>query len=331
MDTPQSGRPRTQQGPSAKAAGREAAAAVREPAAGRVPAAGREPAAGTAGAALAGYLRAQAAALRALEAAVRRDEPDAVHRMRVAARRLRSALAACRPLLREGARTRALGERLRELGQVLGRARDAETSGARLTEQARALPPVAGPEQLAAAITRWSAERYRQVHREAVRFLDGDGYFTLLADVERFAARPPLRRRARGGRPVLEALLREEQRRTRRRLRAAFRVPEGARRDEALHGARKAAKRARYTAELAGADRLARRMRDLQEALGGYQDAVVAQRLLPELADRARLTGEGGFGYGVLYAVQQTRARADLSAARRAGREARRRRLSRLR
>lgn len=295
----------------------------------------REPEPGSAGAALAGYLRAQAAALVALDGAVRRDEPDAVHRMRVAARRLRSALACCRGLLRARARARtdALGEELRRLGQVLGEARDAEAGGARLVAQARALPPVAEPERLAAGITEWSEQRYRQAHREALGFLDSARYFALLADLEQVAARPPLRLRAGegdAGRAGLEALLRQERRRTGRRMRTAYGTPEGPGRDEALHAARKAAKRARYAAELAGAGTLARRMRAVQEALGGYQDAVVAEQLLPELAERARGAGQDGFGYGVLYAAQRVQAQDDLVAARKAWRAARRRRLTRL-
>src|SRR4051794_5770503 len=54
---------------------------------------------GSAGAALVEYLGTQADRIAAEEIRVRRGEPDSVHRMRIAARRLRSALQAYRPLL----------------------------------------------------------------------------------------------------------------------------------------------------------------------------------------------------------------------------------------
>ena len=62
---------------------------------------------------------------------VRLGIEDSVHRMRVASRRLRSALATFRPLF-----DREVGDRLREelkwLGGVLGPARDAEVMHERL-------------------------------------------------------------------------------------------------------------------------------------------------------------------------------------------------------
>ncbi|MCX4751379.1 CHAD domain-containing protein [Kitasatospora sp. NBC_01287] len=302
----------------------------REPAARRVPA--RRVAPGTAGAALAAYLRGRTDELLALDAAVRRDEPDAVHRMRVCCRRLRSALTAGRRLLRRGG-VGPLPEELRWLGQVLGRARDAEATGERLAAACAELPPAAAPGQLAAHLTARFRRRYADARLQVLEVLDSERYFELLDALGTLAERPPLRGRARRGRAELARLLRREQRRTGRRLRAALAHPAGPGRDEALHRARKAAKRARYTAELAGRDaaRLARRMRDLQEALGGYQDAVTAERLLPQLAAQARADGEDTFGYGVLFAAQRPAARAALRDARPAGRRARARRLTRLR
>ncbi|WP_280689399.1 CHAD domain-containing protein [Kitasatospora sp. GAS204B] len=293
----------------------------------------RKPAAGTAGAALAGYLRTQCAELLALDAAVRRDEPDAVHRMRVCCRRLRSALTAGQKLLR-GSRAGRTADELRWLGQVLGLARDAEATGERLAEACAQLPSAAAPQQLAAELAARFRRRYAAAYRQVREVLDSERYFQLLDAVRWIADRPPLRRRARHGRGELERLLRREQRRVDRRMRLALARPVGPGRDEALHAARKAAKRARYTAELAGpipAARLARRMRALQEALGGYQDAVLAEQLLPELAAEAHAEGENTFGYGVLHAAQRPAAAAALAAAGPAWRRARKRRLTRLR
>ncbi|WP_051969757.1 CYTH and CHAD domain-containing protein [Kitasatospora azatica] len=289
--------------------------------------AGRLPKAGSAAAALVAFLRRQNAELLALDGAVRRDEADAVHRMRVCARRLRSVLASCEKLLRKR-EVRELGTELRWLGQVLGAARDAETTGEQLAGQAARLPVQLGDP--ATGIAARFAERYAEAYRVAREVLDSERYFTLLANLERVAARPPLRDRAKRGRSELERLLRAEQRRTGGRLRAALALPEGADRDLALHGARKAAKRARYTAELAGAARLARCMRAVQDALGAYQDAIVAERLLPELAAQAHAAGEETFGYGLLYAAQRPAAAEALATAGPAWRQAGKRRLCRL-
>lgn len=99
-----------------------------------------EAAAGSVGEALTAYLRAQTAQIRELDPAVRLDEPDAVHRMRVAVRRLRSALTAHRRLL-AASTVDHLSEELRWLGHVLGEARDAEVLGLHLSDQAATLPP----------------------------------------------------------------------------------------------------------------------------------------------------------------------------------------------
>ena len=77
-----------------------------------------------AGKVVSAYINAQAAQLKALDPAVRRDQPDAVHQMRVTTRRLRAALQAFPKVV--PASTAHLRDELRWLGQVLGDARDAE-------------------------------------------------------------------------------------------------------------------------------------------------------------------------------------------------------------
>ncbi|MFE0463861.1 CHAD domain-containing protein [Kitasatospora sp. NPDC058965] len=264
----------------------------------------------SAGAALTRYLRDRSAELFALDGAVRREEADSVHRMRVCARRLRSALTGCRRWLRE-AETAPVAAELHWLGGVLGTARDAETMGERLSVEP--------------AVHDWFDDRYAEAYAMVRELLDSERYFALLEAVERLADRPPLRGRARRGRRELARLLRAERRRTGQRLLTALAMPAGAERDEALHAARKAAKRARYLAELAGADRAARQLRPVQEALGDYQDAVVARRLVLHLTDRARAAGQDTFGLGRLFAREESAGAAALAAAGPAWRTARRR------
>lgn len=186
------------------------------------------------------------------------------------------------------------------------------------------MPSAAGDGELRALLERWFADRYRQAHAEVLAVLDGPRYFRLLDSLERFADRPPLREHARTGRSVARRKLRRECRRTGRRLRAAFAHPPGEQRDEAVHQARKAAKRARYAAEClypalgAGGRRVAGGLKAIQQPLGSYQDAVVTEQAILLVAAEARRLGQDTFGYGVLYGAQRDHAEADLAAARRA-------------
>ncbi|MEV6975848.1 CHAD domain-containing protein [Kitasatospora sp. NPDC093806] len=261
----------------------------------------------TVGEVVLGRVRAQAEVLAGLDAAVRADEPDAVHRMRVACRRLRSAFRTYRRLLAPAATDELVAE-LRWLAAALGRARDREVLRERLAARARELPAECGPERVAAELERWGRTEYRRVWPEVVAAVDSprrkalaDGLAALLAD-------PPLRGRAgRAAGPELARVAAREQRRTAERVRAALADDEGEgraeARDQALHEARKAAKRARYAGETAvpvagrAAERYVERMKAVQEVLGEHQDAVVAATAL---RDQAGASAEP-FGYGVLY------------------------------
>ncbi len=270
--------------------------------------------AGSAGEAIALRLRRLVAELYAADPAVRADEPDAVHRMRVAVRRLRALLRTHRDLL-DRRRTDPLAAELGRLGSVLGSARDEEVLAARLARQAAALPPdlVAGP--VAERIATEQAEAYRRQWRQAVTELDSPRYHSLLDALDAAVADPPLRRRA-GKKAVrqLEKAVRREQRRLTARIAAADAAAPGPERDAALHSARKAAKRARYAAETAApyagrpAKRFAQRAKAVQSLLGEHQDAVLARAALPGLAERARTAGESGFTYGVLHTAEQAAA-----------------------
>src|SRR5450631_627169 len=71
------------------------------------------------------YLRTQLDELRARDPGSRVDSPDAVHRMRVASRRLRSSLATFGPLF-AGSQAQHLRDELLWLGAILGPVRDVE-------------------------------------------------------------------------------------------------------------------------------------------------------------------------------------------------------------
>ncbi|WP_407344068.1 CHAD domain-containing protein [Pengzhenrongella phosphoraccumulans] len=272
------------------------------------------PAAGSAGAALRDHLRAQRDRLIAVDPRVRRDEPDAVHQMRVCTRQLRSALATFRPLLAGGGREDLRAE-LRWLGELLGAARDAEVARGLLAELVAAEPAEAVIGPVAQRLDDDRARAYRMAHDQALVELDSPRYFRLLDALDDLADAPALTTLA-AGRPtdVLPARVRHDWRRLERAYRSARKAPPGAHRDEHLHETRKAAKRVRYAAE-ASTPALGRPARsyalaakDLQTLLGDHHDCVELRAVLLRVADEARLAGEDTFTYGRLHALVQARA-----------------------
>jgi CHAD domain-containing protein len=253
------------------------------------------------------YLRSQTGKLTSLDPMVRRDEPDSVHQMRVATRRLRSTLRSFGMIIdRSGAQR--LGGELKWLGDVLGEARDAEVLAERMGANLRRMPAeqVVGPVQ---ARVQGHFAPARATARDAVlAALDSQRYFSLLDELDRLLAEPPLTRRA--AMPAADALpaaVRRGYRQARRRMRRARRAAVGEPRDMALHQARKAAKRARYAGEAVTpaigkrAARFTRQMKKLQSVLGEHQDTVIARPVERELGMSAHLAGENAFSYGLLY------------------------------
>ncbi len=262
---------------------------------------------GSAGAAVLDYLRQQADRLVALDALVRLDEPDAVHQMRVTARRLRSALQSFKEII-PASRSATLIGQLKWLGGVLGQARDAEVLSGRLTRNLRQTPveQVVGP--VTARVQAHFARVQAAARREATAALDSPRYFALLDELDQLLAAPAVEAdAARPAGEVLPRAARRAYRRTGRRLRRAARSQPGQSREVAYHQARKAAKRARYTGEAVSpalgrrARRFTKQMKQVQSVLGEHQDAVVARGLDRELGMSAHLAGENAFSYGLLF------------------------------
>jgi len=268
----------------------------------------------TAGTVVLAHLEQQVDKLVMHDRGARVDEPDAVHQMRVATRRLRSALATYRPLL-DRERTDPVRQELKWLGQVLGRPRDTEVLHWRLRDLVATQPGelVLGP--VGARVDLELRDRHRAAHADLVAALDGDRYFRLLDALDTLLADPPLT--ARAGKPArtqLPALVGRAAGLVDRAARAVAGDGTPQERNQGLHEVRKSAKRARYAAESAvpvsgkPATRLAERMEALQDVLGEHQDSVAAQSLLLELAMAAQASGENGFTFGLLYAQERTRA-----------------------
>lgn len=286
-------------------------------------------------------LRAQVQELVDQDVAVRRGLPDAVHKMRVAVRRLRSLLGTFAPLFEAGAVVSPAAE-LRWLAGVLGSLRDVEVLAERLHASLDALPAeqVLGP--VRASLDTELRSRTAAAGSEVRAALHSDRYAALLGSLLALAASPavagPLYSSAAGRRAadVLPPMVLGEHRRLRRRAEAALALPAGARRDVALHAVRKTAKRLRYAAETmepvygATAAAHAKAVEAVQETLGERQDSVVARSFLREEGARAGVrVGENGYTYGLLAGLEAARGRACEAAFAKAWKKAGRRRVVR--
>jgi CHAD domain-containing protein len=266
---------------------------------------------GAAGPVLA-YARAQVHAIHELAGPVRANRPDSVHRMRVATRRLRGCFRSYRAVL-DRDRTRALGGELGRLAAELGADRDREVLAARFATRLGELPPelILGPvpTRLRARTGAGTGSFGDDTRGRLPTVLDGERHRALLGALDALLADPPLRAGA-GRDPadrVLAAAVARDRERCTKRLSRALAVPPGPARDEALHEARKAAKRARYAAEAArpvlGGEARGdvARFTGLQDLLGEHQDSVLARRVLLEPAEAAQRAGAPSFTYGLLY------------------------------
>jgi CHAD domain-containing protein len=238
---------------------------------------------------------------------VREGDPDAVHDMRVATRRLRSTLGTFRQFLGD---TDPLRDELRWTAGLLGAVRDGDVLADELIEEISHTAADMVPGPVTRRIRRRLARDVSDARSELHDALNSDRYFAMLDALDRFVDAT-----------VPEATAKALRKRTRKRLAKADLGVETAlrsdlimpsdERDHALHDARKAYKKSRYAVELLTplygkpAKRLVILLKALQDLLGEHQDAVVAADLLRELGEEAHASGESEFGYGVL-CEQQT-------------------------
>lgn len=278
---------------------------------------------GTVGGLAWSYLAEQCQEIVRCDIRLRLDEP-LVHKFRVAIRRLRSTLRVFEPLFDTDA-SAALEAELVWLAGLLGEVRDCEVLLDRLAAQVKELPEEVVLGSVAAHLeTRLLLDRSE--HRARLdEALTSDRYQELMRSVLVWQTRPPLTRRAEKPAGDAERYLRRAEKKVTRRL------AEAGGDVEALHGARKAAKRYRYAAELSAqaggkrASRIVKSTTKLQALLGEHQDSVVSAEFLRRLGAEAGADGtQNGFTYGFLMAMERERAaRIRDEAARRWGRKAR--------
>jgi CHAD domain-containing protein len=244
------------------------------------------------------YLKEQVDELRRHDPGARLGEDtECIHRMRVAARRARSALRAARPLVdRQWADE--LRAELKWLGGELSAARDLDVLLAGIESDAAELGKSATP------IVRQLEVERRRAQKRLVLALEGARYLALLDELDRAADAPRVR--------AVDADLQQRARKDFRRLRRAVRSLDKRPTDEQVHDLRKRGKRVRYSAELAGGKRVKKFVaaaKSFQDVVGEHQDAVVAEEQLVAVVPRLK-NPEAVFAAGRLLERKALRRRA---------------------
>lgn len=265
---------------------------------------------GSAGAVIGSYLAKQVGVLQSRETDVRADVPDAVHRSRVATRRLRSALRTFGRLYRRK-RLRGLRDELAWHAERLGAPRDAEVLAERLGAALDELPQ----SQLSAGVrdrlTATLAAEHRAAHAELVTSMDAERYDRLHTALAGLLNNPPGAKRASlMAVDVLPAMQAAAMHRVDLMAEQAESDP-----DDLVHWheVRKASKAARYGAESLTdafgepAERLAKAWEAVTEAFGEVQDTVVAEELLQRFTTAAAASGEDVQPYRALAELEERR------------------------
>jgi inorganic triphosphatase YgiF len=236
-----------------------------------------------------------------INAATLRAEPDPepVHQLRVAARRLRSALSTFKPLVDDGGLSAVKGD-LKWLAGSLDEARDLDVFTAGVADQARALK--SPPPGLDALTTALEAARRRR-WAKAARMASSARFRALMIDVAAWVetgswlAASPTPAKAFAAH-ALQARLQKVQKGG-KHLAAAD--------DAARHRLRIEAKKLRYAAEAfaslygrKSAGRFISRVKDLQTTLGDLNDLAVAGALVGSL----KLDPDAAFAAGELVGLR---------------------------
>jgi CHAD domain-containing protein len=230
------------------------------------------------------YAREQRDDLTRFDPGVRRGDGEAVHKMRVATRRLRSCLKTFKRTFGDAGEVR---DELKWLAGLLGEVRDGQVL------QGKLLQGVEFPE-VAARVREHLEAQVERGQAALDQALESERYLALLDRIDRLVdltARiedNPLKR------------VRSDLRKADDLLDHALSAGE----DHELHEARKAYKRARYAVEVfeptvgRPGKQLVNALTDLQDVLGAHQDSVVARELLEQW-------GSDSFHFGILWARQE--------------------------
>lgn len=271
---------------------------------------------------LVAYLSLHVRALRAADVAFRREpaDPEAVHQLRVAARRLRSGLRTFRPLL-----DRPWAEELRAelswFARSLGELRESDVLRERLDHHCADLPPDLPAGEVRRLLADLLGGTVADARVRVGELLDDQRYLALHDALVRAVVQPLTRPDAeRPARDVLPALVEKSW----AKLEAAAAELTDDAPDDVWHAARLTAKRVRYAAEavapVLGGDvkAFAKQIEKITEILGEHQDAALAAAKARELANSDRASTDVAFALGVLASNERAHvhaARAEFTAA----------------
>ncbi|SMH35181.1 CHAD domain-containing protein [Rathayibacter oskolensis] len=252
--------------------------------------------------------------LRAIDPRVRLQADDALHRMRVLTRRLRTVLAGSRSVL-DRAVTDPIRDELRWLAGVLGSARDEEVLAERLHAAfASAGEGVPRGLSVGSRIFDEGEQRHAAALIRVDRALHGRRYLGLLSSLDALLADPP---RTGGAESSAKKLVRRSLAKELARVEEA----RGAESEDAVaarHEIRKAAKRLRYLVQAWSSvvpDAVRPRHRALEsaakqvaDALGEERDAIAMREVVLASAVAAAERGESAFVLGIVFADEGNRA-----------------------
>jgi CHAD domain-containing protein len=213
------------------------------------------------------------------------SDPESLHQLRVAARRLRAFLAVARDLV-DGEWAGEIKEGMRDVGRASNDARDLDILLGSLREEIRSLD-VRDQAAGAALVDRFKADR-RELQEALVAALDSGAYQRVLDQLALPAVPGPVTPA-----PKLDQLAARELRRLLVRVRRLGKRPT----EDELHTLRIKVKRVRYATELGGGPskkqtaRVIAAATRMQDVLGAHQDAVVTEERLRALAHELDETG----------------------------------------
>lgn len=240
---------------------------------------------------------------------VRVDADDAVHQMRVATRRLRSVLSGF-PTVLDAARTAHLDAELKLLARILGEARDSEVQ---LAIDTSLLRSESASDALRSVLTGAESAVHDRAIRAAHAAMNSNRYFELLDAIDELIADPPPGPDA--DMPASDAVdkaIAKSRKQIRKAQGTLAGLAEGSDEwSEHLHTIRKRAKRLRYSTD--AAEPLGKKKyrqigdvaKEIQSALGDYNDTHINRSRLAELAASGELSGHDLFVLGRIDAHQE--------------------------
>lgn len=248
-------------------------------------------------------------AMVAMDPLVRIDAYDAVHQMRVATRKLRSVLGSF-PTVLDPAKTAHINSELGLLAQILGTARDSEVQIALATDLLAGEDP---SDQLRAVLVDAETVAHDKALVVAHSAMNSRRYFALLDAIDELIASPPAGADAEApAQAVVERALRKLRKKITADQDQLSRLAERSYDwEEHLHTIRKRAKKLRYTAEAGEAlnhkpfQATARAAKNVQAALGDYNDSRINRDRLSRFVDEAPLGSRDLFVLGRIDARQQ--------------------------